>query len=410
MQTKDLAFLATGRRDSLFGPDIEARHAEITAALTGKAVLVVGGAGSIGQSTVEQIVRFKPAALHVVDQNENALAELVRSLRSRPEPLAIPDFRTLPLDYGSAAFRAFVAASGPYDLVLNFAAIKHVRSEKDSFSTMQMFDTNIVKQAALIRLLARTGFSGRFFSVSTDKAANPTSMMGATKRVMEHVMFDPGLAQGFAATVTSARFANVAFSNGSLLQSFENRLAKGQPLAAPRDTRRFFVSLAESGQLCLLAATTAPHGHIVVPRLDPETHLVPMQSVAEGFLRAHGFIPKLYTDEAEACRNVAADMGAGAYPLLLTPLDTSGEKPYEEFVGQGEGLVDLGYRELQGVPYLGLPDRRTVPAIVADIEAMFAAAETGPVSKEQLKAVIARAEPAFLQSHRETGRSLDQKV
>lgn len=410
MQTVDLASLATGREISLFADDIEHHCARIRSVIEGKSVLVVGGAGSIGQSTVEQIVRFTPAKLHIVDQNENALAELVRTLRSGPVTLQIPDLRTLPLDYGSAAFRAFVLDSGPYDVVLNFAAIKHVRSEKDSFSTMQMFDTNIVKQAGLIRLLAKTGFTGRYFSVSTDKAANPTSMMGATKRVMEHVMFDPGVAASFAAIVTSARFANVAFSNGSLLQSFENRLAKGQALATPRETKRYFVSLEESGQLCLLAATTAPHGHIVVPRLDPETHLVEMQSIAEGFLNANGYAPKLYENEAAACQSVARDSAEGQWPLLVTPLDTSGEKPYEEFVAKGERLVDLGYSALSGVPYLGLADRTLIPALLSEIDAIFTDAENGAVSKERLKSVIARVEPAFLETHRETGRNLDQKV
>lgn len=410
MPSNQFAALATGRDTSLFAQDIRSRRPEIAAAIAAKRILVVGGAGSIGQSTVEQIVPFAPRALHVVDQNENALAELVRTLRSGPTPPDIADLRTLPLDYGSAAFRAFLRASGPYDLVLNFAAIKHVRSEKDSFSTLQMFDTNIVKQAALVRLLADAGFSGRYFSVSTDKAANPTSMMGATKRVMEHVMFDPAVATGFKATVTSARFANVAFSNGSLLQSFENRLAKGQPLAAPRDTKRYFVSLEESGQLCLLAATTATHGHIMVPRLDPETHLVEMQAIAMGFLRANGFAPKLYDDETLACRNVAQDRETGQWPLLVTPLDTSGEKPYEEFVAKGERLVDHGYHALSAVPYLPLSDPGTMPALLAEIDAIFAAAESGDLAKDRLKTVIARAEPAFLQTHRETGRSLDEKV
>ncbi len=410
MVQSDLSALATGRDQSLFQNDIQARHSEIAQALNGARVLVIGGAGSIGSSTVNEILPFRPSALHVIDQNENELAELVRNLRSAEISMDIADFRTLPLDYGSAAFRAFVRNEGPYDFVLNFAAIKHVRSEKDGYSTLQMFDTNIVKQARLIELLISVGFSGRYFSVSTDKAANPTSLMGASKRVMEHVMFDEGLADGLQCTITSARFANVAFSNGSLLQSFENRLKKDQPLAAPMATRRYFVSLKESGQLCLLAATTARHRHIVVPDLDPETALVEMQVVAESVLRAYGYEPKHYSDEAQACAAVSSDKVSGQWPLLLTPLSTSGEKPYEEFVAKGETCVDLGYEALLGVQYLPLADADAMKHLLEEMQKVFKQAETEAISKESLKALIALVEPAFLESHKETGLNLDQRV
>ena len=404
---QDLSNIATGRNFCLFQQDVESRRDEITKIVRDARILVVGGEGSFGSATVHELAAFAPGAMHIVDQNENELAELVRTLRSAPDPIAIADLRTLPLDYGSSAFRAFVKAEGPYDLVLNFAAIKHVRSEKDGYSTLQMFDTNIVKQARLIDLLKEVGFSGRYFSVSTDKAANPTSLMGASKRVMEHVMFDAGLSDGVNCTVTSARFANVAFSNGSLLQSFENRLKKEQPLAAPEATRRYFVSLKESGQLCLLAATTAPHGHIVVPNLDPETALVEMQQIAEKFLQAHGYTPAHYRDEPEACTAVPREKAEQRWPLLLTSLSTSGEKPFEEFVGAGETKVALGYETLSGVPYLPLSDLQTMKLVLERIKAVFAAAV---ISKEELKDIIALAEPAFLTSHKETGRNLDQRV
>ncbi|WP_299988725.1 polysaccharide biosynthesis protein [uncultured Ruegeria sp.] len=410
MVQKDLSALATGRVQSLFQSDIKSRYDEIARALTNSRVLVVGGAGSIGSSTVNEILPFKPVALHVVDQNENELAELVRSLRSAELPMEVGDFRTLPLDYGSPAFRAFVRNEGPYDFVLNFAAIKHVRSEKDGYSTLQMFDTNILKQAGLIDVLRGIGFSGRYFSVSTDKAANPTSLMGASKRVMEHVMFDAGLVDGLDCTITSARFANVAFSNGSLLQSFEHRLKKDQPVAAPTDTKRYFVSLKESGQLCLLAATTAPHRHIVVPDLDPKTALVEMQDVAESVLKANGYEPKHYTNEAQACAAVSTDKAIGQWPLLLTPLSTSGEKPYEEFISDGETSVDLGYEALLGVQYLPLEDTGIMSRFLTDMRRLFERAETEAVSKKELKALIALAEPAFLDSHNETGSNLDQRV
>lgn len=408
--TPDLSSIATGRDASLFANDVLQKSEAIEDVLGGARVLVIGGAGSIGSSTVHEITAFRPAALHIIDQNENELAELVRSLRSAREPVAIQDLQTLPLDYGSPAFRAFVRAKGPYDVVLNFAAIKHVRSEKDSYSTLQMFDTNIRKQAMLMELLKSVGFEGRYFSVSTDKAANPTSLMGASKRVMEHVMFDADLVEGLACTITSARFANVAFSNGSLLQSFENRLRKHQPLAAPAATRRFFVSMKESGQLCLLAATTAPHNHILIPNLDPATALVEMQAIAEGFLHAHGFTPAHYSDEAAACAAVSQEEAQKRWPLLITELSTSGEKPYEEFVGASEQCVDLGYESLSGVPYLPLAQAGVMAQVLDRIEALFSQADAAPFSKDTLKDIIALAEPGFLMSHKETGLNLDQRV
>ena len=409
-QETDLARIATDRNTSLFQPDMQQRVDEIRDAVAGARILVIGGAGSIGSATVRELVRFQPAALHVIDQNENELAELVRSLRSAPQTFPVEDFRTLPLDYGSIAAGAFLRAEAPYDLVLNFAAIKHVRSEKDSFSILQMFDTNIVKQARLLGWLKNLGFQGRYFSVSTDKAANPTSLMGASKRVMEHVMFDPGLVPGLACTITSARFANVAFSNGSLLQSFVNRMRLGQPLAAPEGTRRYFVSLQESGQLCTLAAVTGADRHILIPRLDPETALIEMQLVAERFCAAMGYRPVPYRDEEQARQAVARDRAARSWPLLLTGLDTSGEKPYEEFVADREHSAELGYRALMGVPYLALDDPDTMPRLMAEMAALFARTATDPVDKDMLKGIIALAEPDFLDRHRDTGRNLDQRV
>lgn len=410
MPETDLAHIATRRTESLFHQDVKDQDRAIHATLKQARVLVIGGAGSIGSATLHQILRYDPAAVHVVDQSENELAELIRTIRSGPEPVLVPDLQMLPLDYGSAAFRSFVRSSAPYDLVLNFAAIKHVRSEKDSFSIMQMFDTNIVKQAALLELLGAIGFTGRYFSVSTDKAANPTSMMGASKRVMEHVMFDQGLTSELSCTITSARFANVAFSNGSLLQSFENRLKKGQALAVPKATKRYFVSLAEAGQLCLLAATIAPDRQIVIPKLDPEEALVEMQDIAESFLRANALEPVHYHEEDAACRSVSKEAAQGCWPLLLTELSTSGEKPYEEFVGSGEEVVDLGWKWVEGVTYKPLADPQTMPRVLDMVRTAFQGAEIKVPSKEMLKGIIAKAEPAFLHGHRETGENLDNRV
>jgi FlaA1/EpsC-like NDP-sugar epimerase len=400
--------IATGRTTSLFAADLLGREQALRATLRGKRVLAIGGAGSIGSSTVSRLADLQPEALHVVDQNENDLAELVRQLRSRPEPTEVADFRTLPLDFGSAGFRFFLADQKPYDFVLNFAALKHVRTEKDPYSTLQMFETNLLKQARLMAALAKSGFEGRFFTVSTDKAANPSSMMGASKRAMEHVMFNSGTARQLKGIKTSARFANVAFSNGSLLQSFERRLARGEPLAAPAQTRRYFVSIKEAGEICTLASLWAPDQGIVVPRLDPEEHLVDMQDIAERFLRHHGYEPALYEDEEEACGSVALERNRKRWPLLVTRLDTAGEKPYEEFVAKGEQVVDIGLSSLQAVKYLPAPSE-AIDEMLAELESIIDADHV-EITKDRLKLLLAKVEPAFLTSHRDSQLNLDQRV
>lgn len=405
-----LSGTATGRHSSMFDADMATAAESIRDRVANKRVLAIGGAGSIGSSTVKVIADFKPAALHVIDQNENEGAELVRGLRSRPEGLDLPSFRVLPIDYGSQIMRSFLHDSGPYDIILNFAAIKHVRSEKDAASTLQMFDTNLRKQAQLLRWMAEVGFCGNYFSVSTDKAANPSSMMGATKRAMEHVMFSRETNAGNW-TVTSARFANVAYSNGSLLQSFERRLAAGEPLAVPLDTRRYFVSLQESGQICTLATFCPETRHIAVPKLDPNDHLVLLQSVAERYLALHDLEPEYFSDEAEARRSVEKVRATGRWPLLLTPLDTAGEKPYEEFVAHGEQVVEVGLPGLAAVPYRPAAEG-AVARLVSRLEGLFGPADGPPQSldKDALKSLLVDLEPAFAKTHRDSPRTLDDRV
>jgi FlaA1/EpsC-like NDP-sugar epimerase len=408
-----MAQRVTGRARSLLAGDMETWADALSAAVEGRRVLIIGGAGSIGSATILTMVAYRPTALHVVDQNENELAELVRTLRSRSEGLEVRDFRTLPLDYGAPGMRLMLHTEAPYDIILNFAAIKHVRSEKDVFSMLQMFDTNFRKQAQLLRWLEETGFSGRFFSVSTDKAANPSSFMGASKRLMEHVMFSGEAAPRLKAAITSARFANVAYSNGSLLQSFGRRLAQNQPLAAPRDTRRYFVSLEESGQLCTLAGLLGPSGTIMVPKLNPEEHLVTLEDVATGFLDSMGYRPEIFVDEADARAAVPRLSADGRWPLLLTQLDTAGEKPFEEFVGEGEQTREIGLSALQGVAYKAAPPG-VVGDLIARIEALFdqlhSASPAQALDRDLLKALVAEIEPDFLTSHRSSDKSLDQRV
>ena len=393
--------LAVGREGDLCADDIATHSREIRERIKRARILVVGGAGSIGAATLASIVAHAPAAVDVVDLDENGLAELVRDLRTRAEGLAVEDIRFLPLDCGGPLMQRLLVTAKPYDLVLNFAAIKHVRSEKDGLSLLQMLDTNLVKQRRFLGWLRRRARSARYFAVSTDKAANPSSMMGASKRVMEDVIFD-GAAGGNAA---SARFANVAFSNGSLLQSWLIRLSKGQPMVAPRETRRYFVTLSEAGDICLLAACCAPGRHVVIPRLAPERHLRRLEDLAAEVCRFFGFEPAFFTDEAEARGSVPRELARGHYPILLTPLDTSGEKPYEEFVAEGESVVDIGMQSLLAVRHVA--PRYDLAGLLDEIERLVSGS-TLEVRKEDL---VARFEGALGRfSHVETGRSLDRRV
>jgi len=404
-QGPELASLASGRSVSFFDEDIRDFSSQLNAQINGKRILVIGGAGSIGGSVVHKLADGKPAALHIVDQSENNLAELVRDLRSRPKGIAIEDFRTYPIDYGSQPMRMLLDDLPPYDVIMNFAALKHVRSEKDIYSLLQMLDTNVAKQVRFMRWLKDQDFKGRYFCVSTDKAANPVSMLGASKRLMEHIVFSDEVVPGFEGQVTSARFANVAFSDGGLLHAFLNRLRKRQPLAAPKDTRRYFVSLEEAAQICLLAALLAKPRTIVVPRLNPAEDLQHLDKIAIKVLEYFGLTPVIYEDEDKAREAVSDDLGHSQYPLLLTPLNTSGEKPYEEFIGEGETAADIGFKSLDGVAYKG-PKAGSLTALYDEIESILAGKIR--MDKDTTIAKIAQVIPEF--HHIETGKNLDQRM
>ncbi len=404
------ASIATNRRTSFFAEDLKTNDSNLREIIKGKRVLAIGAAGSIGSSTVFRLCTYQPQAIHVVDQNENGLAEFVRIFRSSLASDLVDHVRTMPLDYGTSAMELLLANEGPYDIILNFAAIKHVRSEKDEYSIMQMLDTNIVKQARFMRWIGKYSKGARYFSVSTDKAANPSSFMGATKRIMEHIMFSEEFTGPIGGSVTSARFANVAFSNGSLLQSFENRFSRLEPIACPKNIRRYFVSLEESGEICTLASMMVEPGYIAVPRLDPKTCLVPLQGIAEKFIQYHGYEPSLFEDENEAKVNCAKEIAAGRWPLILTPSDTAGEKPYEEFIAEGENAERTRLKSIDAIKYSRQNQLIMSPLVEALERIVVGDANGENADKERIKSLIAELEPAFLMTHRVSSQNLDQRM
>jgi FlaA1/EpsC-like NDP-sugar epimerase len=404
LSASQLDTLVTRRVHSLFRDDIAGQVNNIESMVRDRRILVVGGAGSIGAATTHLLIEYGPKSVHVVDHSENYLAELVRDLRSRPQGLADSiDFRALPIDYGGPVMERLLANSEPYDVVLNFAALKHVRSEKDIYSVLQMLDTNVVKHIKFKRWIARWGHGERYFAVSTDKAANPTSLMGASKRLMEDLVFD--IAAENAKSTTSARFANVAFSNGSLLQGFRFRIERFQPLAAPRRTQRYFVSHQEAGELCILAAFSAPTNHIIFPRMDPETELQSLDDIAVRVLQVHGYEPEFFDSEADARRSVRDLARSGRWPVLLTPLDTSGEKPYEEFVGEGETRIDVDLRTVSAVRHLA--SRAAIDGFFDEIATMV----NDPalmIGKADVVSTIKNRLTSF--RHVESKKNLDQRL
>lgn len=399
-QIEAMTRAVTGRGTPLFAADIAAHAERIRAQVAGRRVLVVGGAGSIGSATIRELVALAPAALAVVDPSENNLAELVRTLRSAEPPFA-GELLVQPLDYGSALCRAWLARQRPFDLVLSFAALKHVRSERDAFSLLRMLEVNLLSADRFLAACHQLGHGrGGVFLVSTDKAAEPASLMGASKRAMELLLWSHPLARA-----TTTRFANVAFSDGSLPWGFLQRLAKRQPLAGPNDVRRYLVSPAEAGQLCLLAALAAPDRHVLVPVLDPQRDAFGFDRVADAVLAAHGFVPAPYTDDAAARAAVGRESAAGRWPVVFAPTTTSGEKAMEVFAAPGEAERDCAMARARAIP--------AAPADRAAIEALLAvigdAVSGGPVpDKAALAAALAGVVPEL--HHLETGASLDGKM
>jgi FlaA1/EpsC-like NDP-sugar epimerase len=393
----ELVTLITGRYKSIFAADIERDRKALEAECAAARVLVIGASGSIGSAAVKLIALLKPAALVLVDLNENTLADLVRVLRSGR--CALPeDFSTSVVALGTPAFTRFLAASGPFQVIFNFAALKHVRSERDPFSLMRMITTNALAVEDLAHEASHWG--SRLFSVSTDKAVFPTSLMGATKRWMERVLAEPS-----NAICTSARFANVAFSDGSLLNAILDRLSQRQPVAAPDNVRRYFMSHTEAAELCLLAGFFGGRGEIFVPKLDPERDLLRLDEAARRILKYKGFEAEPCTSEMEARTSYLLSQGnPRRWPCYFSPADTAGEKDHEELLYSDEAVDNSRYKSIAVVGSKPLPSgflaetRRAIEAIAAQDQ----------WSKPDVVEAIRKAVPEL--RHLDLSRSLDSKL
>ena len=388
----------TGRGKSLLANDLETYSAKLSQLIQGKSVLVIGGAGTIGSSYIKAMLPFKPGKLVVVDTNENGLTELVRDCRSR-EDLQLPkDFKSYPVNFGDKVFEKIFRNEGPFDIVANFAAHKHVRSEKDIYSIEAMIDNNVVRAKRFLDQLLEAP-PQHFFCVSTDKAANPVNIMGASKKLMEEVI----LAYSDEMKITTARFANVAFSNGSLLAGFIERLMKQQPFSCPSDVKRYFVSPSESGQICLLACMLGNSGEILFPKLDPGKDLVSFKDIALKLLKELGYEPYECSSEQEA-RSMAVNFNGKQYPVYFFESDTAGEKLYEEFFTDNEDLDLERFHALGVIRNAERRNKKELDSIIKELDSLF----KQKIGKEDVVKTLNKLLPTF--QHIETGLNLDQKM
>ena len=390
----------TKRSSSMFYLDIEVNRDMLTEKIQEKTVLVIGGAGSIGSSFIKAILPFKPAALVVVDTNENALAELTRDLRSTKGIYVPDDYIPYPMDFASPVFEKMFKAHGGFDIVGNFSAHKHVRSEKDIYSIEALLRNNVLHAKLLLDLLSEFP-PEEYFCVSTDKAANPVNIMGASKRIMEDVIFS--YSDKFP--VKTARFANVAFSNGSLPAGFLARIQKLQPLSAPFDVRRYFVSPEESGQICLLSCILGENRAIFFPKLK-EAQMMTFDAIGTELLKAHGYeVLRCGSDEEAIKKAEDLKSGSNLYPVYYAASDTSGEKPFEEFVTETETADMDRFSSLGVITGKQIPNKERLEMFFKTFNAVFDKAST---TKEEVIKIMRDYLPNF--EHIETGKFLDNKM
>lgn len=389
----------TKRQESMFYSDVVGNLDTLKEKIAGKSVLVIGGAGSIGSSFIKALLPFRPATLVVVDTNENALAELTRDLRSTKDMYVPNDYIPYPMDFASPVFEKMFRSHNGFDIVGNFSAHKHVRSEKDIYSIEALIQNNVLHAKQLLDLLSEYPPEA-YFCVSTDKAANPVNIMGASKRIMEDVIFS--YSDKFP--VKTARFANVAFSNGSLPAGFLSRISKFQPLSAPSDVRRFFVSPEESGQICLLSCILGENRAIFFPKLE-EAQMMTFDEIGTELLKAYGYEVLKCSSDAEAVEK-AAELKNGSllYPVHYAASDTSGEKPFEEFVTDTETTDMDRFSSLGVITGKPIPDREKIDILFKKLNMAF----ESDTAKEEIVQIIKTYLPNF--DHIETGKSLDSKM
>lgn len=407
-----VAKYVTKRSQSMFWDDIKQHNQELNDKIYGKRLLVIGGAGSIGSSFIRAMLPYKPSMLTVVDINENALAELTRNLRSSREICMPQGYITYPMDYDSAVFRKMFRKNGGFDIVANFSAHKHVRSEKDIYSIEALMRNNVLHAKKLLDLLQEYP-PEEYFCVSTDKAANPVNIMGASKRIMEDLIFS----YSDIFPVKTARFANVAFSNGSLLEGFLKRIEKIQPISAPTDIQRYFVSMEESGQICMLSCMLGDNRNIFFPKLKEE-QMMCFDTIATSLLSEHGFeIELCETDEIaiekayELRKCLLKEDNTGEllkrmrYPVHYSLSDTSGEKAYEEFYVKSEKIDMDRFSDLGVITNKSIPSKNKIETLVQNLNDAF---EGVNASKEDIIEIIKEYLPNF--DHIEKSKCLDYKM
>jgi FlaA1/EpsC-like NDP-sugar epimerase len=388
-----------GREKELFFQDVKACEVELTKAVSSSTFLVIGGAGSIGQAVTKEIFKRNPKKLHVVDISENNMVELVRDIRSSYGYIE-GDFQTFALDVGSIEYDTFIQADGKYDYVLNLSALKHVRSEKDPFTLMRMIDVNIINTEKTL-LQSISNKTKKYFCVSTDKATNPVNMMGASKRIMEMFL----MRRSLDINISTARFANVAFSDGSILHGFNQRIQKRQPIVAPQDVKRYFVTPQESGELCLMSCIFGSNRDIFFPKLIESLHLTSFSEIAIKYLQQLDYEPYFCKSEDEA-RLLAESLPAQRkWPCLFTNSDTTGEKDFEEFFTKNEKLDMAKFNNIGVIKNEPLFNNELLDDFTAYIDSRKSDKSW---TREQIVHLFYKMLPDF--DHKETGKYLDGKM
>ena len=388
-----------GREKELFADDVGRHEVELQKIISGSKFLVIGGAGSIGQAVTKEIFKRNPLKLHVVDISENNMVELVRDIRSSFGYID-GDFQTFALDVGSVEYDAFIEADGQYDYVMNLSALKHVRSEKDPYTIMRMVSVNILNtEKTLLQSIAKGAM--KYFCVSTDKAANPVNMMGASKRIMEMFL----MRRSLEIDISTARFANVAFSDGSLLHGFNQRIQKNQPIVAPRNIKRYFVTTKESGELCLMSCIFGENRDIFFPKLSEDLHLITFAEIAVKYLHQIGYEPHVCDSEDEARELACYLPQQGKWPCLFSDSDTTGEKDFEEFFTQNE-ILDLDrYLHLGVIKNAQTFDQQSLENFLLKIDELKSSKRW---DKEDVVFLFNEMIPGF--NHKEVGKYLDGKM